>query len=109
MVLADYIRSFPTDEKTGLPTIPADSIYADVNGSGRITILHSGEADDGNEDAGVPAAEEYIVQTGDSLWKIAKTQYGSGRYWKALYEANAERIADPSRIYIGQVLHLPAA
>ena len=39
MVLANYIRSFPVNKTTGLPTIPANSGYADVNGSGRITIL----------------------------------------------------------------------
>lgn len=39
MVLADYIQSFPKDKETGLPTIPEDSEYADVNGSGRVTII----------------------------------------------------------------------
>lgn len=36
MVLANYIRSFPVDETTGLPVVTG---YGDVNGSGRITIL----------------------------------------------------------------------
>ena len=39
MVLANYIQSFPVDEKTGLPTITAESGYSDVTGSGRITII----------------------------------------------------------------------
>ncbi|MBR2421734.1 MAG: bifunctional metallophosphatase/5'-nucleotidase, partial [Oscillospiraceae bacterium] len=39
MVLANYIRSFPVDEATGLPTITAESGYDDVTGSGRITVL----------------------------------------------------------------------
>lgn len=40
MVLADYIKSFPVDEKTGLPTITAEnSPYGDINGEGRITVL----------------------------------------------------------------------
>ena len=39
MVLASYIQSFPVDEKTGLPTITAESGYGDVSGSGRITIV----------------------------------------------------------------------
>ena len=38
MVLANYVESFPVGE-TGLPTIGADSIYADVNGEGRITLV----------------------------------------------------------------------
>lgn len=39
MVLANYIQSFPVNEKTGLPTITEESGYADVHGSGRITVL----------------------------------------------------------------------
>ncbi len=39
MVLANYIKSFPVDTKTGLPTITADSGYSDVTGSGRIAII----------------------------------------------------------------------
>ena len=109
MVLADYIRSFPVDEKTGLPTITAGSGYADVYGSGRITILRGGEVTGQDNETEVPAAEEYIVQTGDSLWKIAKTHYGNGRYWETLYEANADRIADPDLVFVGQILFLPAA
>ena len=39
MVLANYIKSFPVNETTGLPTITAEnSVYGDVNGSGRIVI-----------------------------------------------------------------------
>ncbi len=38
-VLANYIKSFPMDEETGLPTITADSGYADVNGAGRIVLV----------------------------------------------------------------------
>ncbi|MDO4750402.1 MAG: 5'-nucleotidase C-terminal domain-containing protein, partial [Eubacteriales bacterium] len=39
MVLANYIKSFPVNANTGLPTITADSGYADVNGSDRIRII----------------------------------------------------------------------
>jgi len=39
MVLANYIRSFPVDDSTGLPTVSSDSGYADPYGSGRIRIL----------------------------------------------------------------------
>ena len=78
-------------------------------GSGRITILRGGEVTGKDNETEVPSAEEYIVQPGDSLWKIAKTHYGNGRYWEALYEANADRIADPDLVFVGQILFLPAA
>ncbi len=39
MVLANYIKSFPTSEVTGLPTITKESGYSNVTGSERITII----------------------------------------------------------------------
>ena len=53
------------------------------------------------------AAAEYTVQKGDSLWKIAKEQLGSGFKWTEIYEANRASVQDPDRIYVGQVLHIP--
>lgn len=102
MVLADYIRSFPVDETTGLPTIAVGSGYDDVNGSGRITILTgSGSA------AG--ADSTYVVVDGDCLWHIAQAHYGDGARWTAIYEANRDTIKNPDLIYTGQTLLLPAA
>ncbi|MBQ3199619.1 MAG: S-layer homology domain-containing protein [Firmicutes bacterium] len=40
MVPANYIKSFPVSEKAGLPTLTAENGYADVFGSGRISILN---------------------------------------------------------------------
>ena len=53
------------------------------------------------------AAAEYIVQPGDSLWKIARERLGSGTQWARLYEANRGSIQDPNLIYVGQTLHIP--
>ncbi len=39
LVLSNYVKSFPVDETTGLPTIGADSIYGDIYGAGRIDIV----------------------------------------------------------------------
>ncbi len=44
MVLADYIKSFPKNETTGLPEITAEnSPYEDVNGEGRILATDGGQ------------------------------------------------------------------
>ena len=65
MVLADYLQSFPVDEATGLPTISVGSQYADVNGSGRITIVHEpvGYADVA-EGAWYAGAVSYVTANG---------------------------------------------
>ncbi len=51
-------------------------------------------------------AQDYVVKKGDSLWRIAQNELGSGLRWKELYEANKDTIKDPNRIYVGQTLHI---
>ena len=51
----------------------------------------------------------YIVVSGDSLWNIAKMFYGNGAKYTAIYEANKDKIANPSVIHPGQVLTIPGA
>ena len=52
-------------------------------------------------------AAEYTVPKGDSLWKIAREQLGSGFRWGEIYEANRETIRNPNLIYVGQKLNIP--
>jgi nucleoid-associated protein YgaU len=49
----------------------------------------------------------YTVASGDSLSKIAKREYGDADKWRAIFDANRDKIKDPDRIYPGQVLTLP--
>jgi len=48
------------------------------------------------------------VQKGDSLWKIASAQLGSGTFWHCLAGANPQ-LQDPDHIYPGQSLAVPAS
>jgi nucleoid-associated protein YgaU len=48
------------------------------------------------------------VQSGDSLSKIAKREYGDAQKWHAIYAANRDKIKDPDLIHPGQELKLPA-
>lgn len=52
-------------------------------------------------------AAEYTVTEGDSLWKIAKKQLGSGYKWSDIYQANKDSVKDPNLIYVGQTLTIP--
>lgn len=101
--------------------------YADPYGQGRITVLTEASAPDQPQEPEQPAqpetpaepeqpAEEqpgsagtYTVQSGDSLWRIASRELGSGTRWSEIYDLNRDVISDPDRIYIGQELQLPAA
>lgn len=51
--------------------------------------------------------QEYIVQAGDSLSKIALRFYGSVSEWGKIFEANKSLITNPTLIYPGQKLIIP--
>nr|BDD45987.1 hypothetical protein 4 [bacterium]BDD46361.1 hypothetical protein 7 [Pelagibacterales bacterium] len=55
-----------------------------------------------------PVPKVYRVKSGDSLYKIAKLQMGSGSYWREIYEKNQDRVGpDPNLIYPGTKLVMP--
>lgn len=55
-----------------------------------------------------PLPPVYEVKPGDSLWAIAKLQYGNGGRWRDIYDANKETIGpSPDLILPGQKLVLP--
>ena len=94
--------------------------YADPYGQGRITVLIQTEAPEQPDGPEAPAEPEtpdeppqpagtYTVQAGDCLWNIAARQLGDGRRWNEIYQLNQDILSDPNRIYVGQVLDLPAA
>src|SRR5262249_46209519 len=51
--------------------------------------------------------EQYIVQPNDSYWTISEKVYGTGGYFKALYEYNRKRSKIPDELKLGQVLLVP--
>jgi len=66
----------------------------------RISVVASAPA--------APEAQMYEVQGGDSLSKIAKQFYGDPMKYNAIFEANQPMLKDPSLIYPGQMLRIPA-
>lgn len=54
-----------------------------------------------------PVNGEYVVDKGDSLWKISVNLYKDGYKWVKLWEANKAKIADPDLIEIGMKLAKP--
>jgi DNA-binding SARP family transcriptional activator len=61
-----------------------------------------------------PTREVYRVRPGDSLWRIAERELGSGFRWREIYRLNEGKqfsdgrsLTDPHLIYPGWVLDLP--
>ncbi len=59
------------------------------------------------EDGG--GGNTYTVVKGDSLWKIAKEQLGSGSRWQEIFDLNKDTIKNANLIYPGQKLKLPGS
>ncbi|WP_339860205.1 Ig-like domain-containing protein [Thalassospira alkalitolerans] len=49
----------------------------------------------------------YVVQPGNSLWRIARRTYGDGLQYWVIYNQNRKQIRDPNLIYPGQIFALP--
>ena len=54
-----------------------------------------------------PVYQEYTVKQGDTLSHIAKAFYNKPSKWTIIYEANSDKIKDPSRVKAGTKLRIP--
>lgn len=70
----------------------------------RYSIKGNTMVEQGQERQAKQPAATYTVQKGDCLWNIAKKQLGDGTRYKEIAQKNG--IANPNRIYPGQVLKL---
>ena len=55
-----------------------------------------------------PEAQFHTVVRGDILGKIPKYYYGDAMKYPVIFEANKPMLTDPDKIYVGQVLRIPA-
>jgi nucleoid-associated protein YgaU len=76
--------------------------FSDVRGGSSTTAPHVAQPSTTGA-----ASRNYTVIEGDSLSKIALQEYGDANKWRAIYEANRDRIKDPDLIHPGQVLTVP--
>ena len=65
-----------------------------------------------SDSGGAPPGENrytqwYEVQSGDTLWKIAKEHYGDGNLYTEIFKANQDVLTDPDKIKVGQKLRIP--
>jgi nucleoid-associated protein YgaU len=51
--------------------------------------------------------EFYVIQKGDTLWKIAEQNYGNGAKYTKIVEVNLEVIKNADLIFPGQKIRIP--
>lgn len=66
-----------------------------------------GEVNDEAEADGT-ASQFHTVAKGDTLWAVSKKYYGKGSRYPEIFEANRPMLSHPDKIYVGQVLRIPA-
>ncbi|MGH6961327.1 MAG: LysM peptidoglycan-binding domain-containing protein [Dongiaceae bacterium] len=91
------------DVAAGLHTLRVDQV-----GTGGTVIARVESPFLRAEAVTVPADRNFVVQPGNSLWRIARRTYGDGLRYTVIYQANRSQIRDPDLIYPGQVFDLPA-
>jgi len=97
--------SFSDEVATVSGTAPSQSerekivlVVGNVNGVAQVNDML---------EVAAPQAVFYTVQSGDTLSKIAKEQYGNAMKYPVIFEANKPMLKDPDKIYPGQVLRIP--
>ena len=93
----------PRDLQPGLYRLRADQLAPGGEVVARVELPFVKE-----DLAALPEPEQtYVVQPGNSLWRIARARYGSGLQYVVIYQSNRSQIRDPDLIYPGQVFDIP--
>ncbi len=54
-----------------------------------------------------PEDHVHVLQAGESLYGLARKYYGDQQQWRRIYQANRNRISDPSKVKVGMKLIIP--
>ncbi|MHC8494547.1 Ig-like domain-containing protein [Thalassospira sp. SM2505] len=110
-----HVGTAPADENgnwaltIGEPIEPGNyTMRADqLDDGGKVTARVEIPFERAKPDEILEPGSRYVVQPGNSLWRIARRTYGDGlKYW-VIYNQNRKQIRDPDLIYPGQIFALP--
>ena len=96
----------------GAPETPAAVTKAEVSDKpdkSALSALSIFGKEDKKEKASKTSGEQrtYVVQPGDSLFRVAEKFYGDSTHWKKIRDANRTRIDPDGRIRAGQIIIVP--
>ena len=100
------VQHFHTENGKAVLTAEAPTEYLKDRAWDEIKKVDSGFADL-QHNLTVGSGSLYVVKAGDNLSKISKSFYGSPNEYSKIAQANG--IANPDKIQIGQELKIPAA
>jgi nucleoid-associated protein YgaU len=87
-----------------VPAKPTATLAAATGAAARAP----GGSDSGASVASISPGGQVVVKSGENLWRLAKSAYGSGPRYVVIYRANQDKIREPDRIYPGQALEVPS-
>jgi LysM repeat protein len=82
-----------------------DASYGDLIAD--ITVSAAGMGGPAPGQAAAAPGQSYTVKSGDTLSKIAKEFYGDANAYMKIFDANKDKLSDPDKIKVGQVLAIP--
>jgi len=92
-------------DTTGSTDTTAGDTYA---GGGDPTGGQAARGRSGGDEVLAPSGGRvHVVQKGDTLMKLARKFYNDPSRWRAIWEANRNRIPDPNRLEVGTKLIIP--
>ncbi len=99
-----WLQSPEKRVKPGVYTLRADQVDKKGKVQARVEVVFARSV----PLTGVKPGSLVVVESGNSLWRIARRTYGTGFRYTVIYEANKEQIKNPDMIFPGQVFTLPS-
>lgn len=104
------LKAEEADETSGGPSLLPKQTADDVARRAAAQAVHDEEARAAAERAAAEKARRpptYVVQEGDTLYKIALRFYGRVSAWRQIRDANKALISNDGRVKAGQTITLP--
>jgi nucleoid-associated protein YgaU len=103
LVVRATVRSDAAKNRVWDEIKKVDPGFADLTAD----ITSQGQADAQESSRNRSAGQTYTVQSGDTLSKISKQFYGDAGQYQRIFEANRDKLSDPDKVQVGQVLTIP--
>jgi nucleoid-associated protein YgaU len=103
------VEGLEVEVKDGVVKVKGDALDSET--AAKVALIAGNvegvEKVDTSELSNVKEETLYVIQKGDTLWKIAEIYYKNGARYTEIVAANKEVIKDADKIYVGQTIVIP--